>query len=163
MNKENVENNESGFTLIEVAIASVITMIGLLFLASLFTLSISQNRLVKNFTATTALAQQKLEELNALPANFNRLAVGGNLNSPVTVGTVKYFDKVWINDQGEVKVDDEIPEGQPVHYNRFWRIEAETNALFPNTFIISVRVVSTQAGRNTGTAESTTLATVRSN
>ncbi|HVF88812.1 MAG TPA: prepilin-type N-terminal cleavage/methylation domain-containing protein [Blastocatellia bacterium] len=159
----NRENNENGFTLIEVAIASVISMVGLLFLASLFTLSISQNRLVKNFTATTALAQQKLEELNALPANFPRLAVGGNLNAGVKVGGINYFDKVSISDEGQVMVDDEIPAGYPVHYNRFWRIESETNALFPNTFIISVRVVSTQAGRNSGAAESTTLATVRAN
>lgn len=157
------ENKENGFTLIEVAIASVITMVGLLFLASLFTLSISQNRLVKHFTATTALAQQKLEELNAIRANDPRLQVGGNLNAGVVVGGINYFDRVSINDQGGVMIDDEIPEGQPVHYNRFWRIEQETNALFPNTFIISVRVVSTQAGNNKSSAESTTLATVRGN
>ena len=159
----NKDNNENGFTLIEVAIASVITMVGLIFLASLFTLSISQNRLVKNFTATTALAQQKLEELNALPASDARLAVGGSLTAGVAAGGLNYFDTVSINDAGEVYVDDEIPSGMPVHYNRFWRIEAETNALFPNTFIISVRVVSTAPGRNSGAAESTTLATVRSN
>ncbi len=159
----NRNNNEDGFTLIEVAIASVITMVGLLFLASLFTLSISQNRLVKNFTATTALAQQKLEELNALPSSSARLAVGGNLTAGVAVGGQNYFDTVSITDAGQVLIDDEIPNGMPVHYNRFWRVEAETNALFPNTFVISVRVVSTSAGTNSGTAESTTLATVRSN
>lgn len=159
----NKDNNENGFTLIEVAIASVITMVGLLFLASLFTLSMSQNRLVKNFTATTALAQQKLEELNALPSNNVRLTVGGNLTTGVVVAGQNYFDNISITDAGQVLVNDAIPDGMPVHYNRFWRIEAETNALFPNTFIISVRVVSTAAGRNAGTAESTTLATVRSN
>jgi prepilin-type N-terminal cleavage/methylation domain-containing protein len=52
--------DEKGFTLIEVAVASIIMTVGLIFLAGLFTLAISQNKLVKQSTTTTMVAQQKL-------------------------------------------------------------------------------------------------------
>lgn len=156
-----LENNQGGFTLIEVAVASVITMIGLVFLASLFTLAITQNRVVKQFTSTTTLAQEKIEELNAIDYGDKRLNVGGDLDDQVSVNDVDYFDEIFIDDQtGEVKTGAQIPEGQVPHYRRFWRVENDPELL--DTVIISVRVAALQAGRNTGMAEETTLATVRS-
>ena len=156
-----LENDQGGFTLIEVAVASVITMIGLVFLASLFTLAITQNRVVKQFTSTTALAQEKIEELNAIDYGDKKLKVGGDLDDQVSVDDVDYFDEIFIDDQtGEVKTGAQIPEGQVPHYRRFWRIENDPELL--DTVIISVRVAALQAGRNTGMAEETTLATVRS-
>lgn len=156
-----LENNQGGFTLIEVAVASVITMIGLVLLASLFTLAITQNRVVKQFTSTTALAQEKIEELNAIDYGDKRLNVGGDLDDQVSVNDVDYFDEIFIDDQtGEVKTGAQIPEGQVPHYRRFWRVENDPELL--DTVIISVRVAALQAGRNTGMAEETTLATVRS-
>ena len=74
--------DESGFTLIEVAIASLISMLGLIFLASLFTLSISQNRMNRQFNVTTALAQEKLEEFNAIDLNNPKMTVFGDLSTP---------------------------------------------------------------------------------
>ena len=156
-----LENDQGGFTLIEVAVASVITMIGLVFLASLFTLAITQNRVVKQFTSTTALAQEKIEELNAIDFGDKKLNVGGDLDDQVSVNDIDYFDEIFIDDQtGEVKTGAQIPEGQVPHYRRFWRIENDPELL--DTVIISVRVAALQAGRNTGMAEETTLATVRS-
>ncbi|HET8674249.1 MAG TPA: prepilin-type N-terminal cleavage/methylation domain-containing protein [Blastocatellia bacterium] len=156
-----LENNQGGFTLIEVAVASVITMIGLVLLASLFTLAITQNRVVKQFTSTTALAQEKIEELNAIDYGDKRLNVGGDLDDQVSVNDVDYFDEIFIDDQtGEVKTGAQFPEGQVPHYRRFWRVENDPEPL--DTVIISVRVAALQAGRNTGMAEETTLATVRS-
>ena len=52
------KGTENGFSLIEVAIASVITMGSLVFLASLFTLAMAQNRMVKQYTTAVALAQE---------------------------------------------------------------------------------------------------------
>ncbi|HJQ71576.1 MAG TPA: prepilin-type N-terminal cleavage/methylation domain-containing protein [Blastocatellia bacterium] len=155
------ENDQGGFTLIEVAVASVITMIGLVFLASLFTLAISQNRVVKQFSSTTALAQEKIEELNAIDFGDKKMNVGGDLDNQVSVDDIKYFDEVFVDDKtGEVKTGAQIPQGQVPHYRRFWRIENDPELL--DTVIISVRVAALQAGRNTGMAEETTLATVRS-
>ena len=154
-------NTESGFTLIEVTIAAVISMVGLIFLASLFTLSISQNRMNKQFQATTALAQQKLEELNALDYEDDRMAVGGALVAAETVGPIEYFDEVYLDDQeGVPYIGDDIPDGQQANYRRFWSIEDDPELL--NTLIISARVVAVQPGHNTGSPEETTLTTVRS-
>ena len=155
------ENDQGGFTLIEVAVASIITMVGLVFLASLFTLAITQNRVVKQFTSTTALAQEKIEELNAIDYGDKKLSVGGDLDDQVSVDNINYFDEVFVDDNtGEVKTGAQIPQGQVPHYRRFWRIENDPELL--DTVIISVRVAALQAGRNTGMAEETTLATVRS-
>ncbi len=154
---------EQGFTIIEVAVASVITMLGLIYLASLFTLAISQNRLIKHYTSATALAQEKIEELNAIQPNDPRLGKGGSLDVETKVGGIDYFEPVLVDDFGTVTVGDEIAEGQVPNYRRFWLVEEETNAAFPDTKIISVRVVSLQAGSNSGHPEESILVTVRSN
>jgi hypothetical protein len=155
------ENNQSGFTLIEVAIASVITMVGLIFLASLFTLAIMQNRVVKQFTSTTALAQEKIEELNAIDYGDDLMTPGGDLDDQVKVGNNNYFDEIFVDEAtGQVKVGNQIPQGEVPHYRRYWKIENDPELI--NTVIISVRVAALQAGRNAGMAEETTLATVRS-
>jgi len=154
------EDKQNGFTLIEVAVASVITMVGLIFLASLFTLSISQNRVVRQFTSTTALAQEKLEELNAVDPKDARIKEGGNLTSKNTTNGANYFDTVYVDGHGKVFAGDQIPQGQMPQYTRFWRVEKDPE--LDNTMIVSVRVVAMQAGRNAGAGEETTLATVRS-
>jgi hypothetical protein len=89
------ENNQSGFTLIEVAVASFITMGGLVFLAGLFTLAMAQNRMIKQYTTTVSLAQEKLEELNAIETSDDRLLVGGGLDE----GTKQdnYFDALCVD------------------------------------------------------------------
>ena len=142
---------EGGFTLIEVAIASVIMMFGLVFLAGLFTLAISQNRLVRQFTSTTALAQEKMEELNAIENNDARLSPGGNLNTgqSITVSgkQIDYYDAIYF-DEKTGRVTTTIPQGQVPHYNRFWSIQNDPQ--LDNTLIITVRVVALQPGRNRG-------------
>jgi hypothetical protein len=159
-------NGERGFTIIEVAVASLISMVGLIFLASLFTLSITQNRTIKQNNATTALAQQKLEEINAIDYDDDDMRVGGDLfeeKSDVAPSgrTVNYFDEVYVEDQsGTVYVGDQIPDGILPNYRRFWRIESDTELI--NTIIVSARVVALQAARSGRPAEETTLVTVRS-
>jgi Tfp pilus assembly protein PilV len=152
------ENNQAGFTIIEVAVASVVSMIGLIFLAGLFTLAISQNRLVKQYTSTTILAQEKLEELNAVENNDLRLKPGGNLTTATAVNGINYFDTVYVEDSGLVTTN--VPQGEVPHYRRFWSIQADPE--LRNTVVIAVRVVSLQPGRNANRAEETVLSTVRS-
>jgi Tfp pilus assembly protein PilV len=152
------ESNESGFSLIEVAIASFITMSSLVFLAGLFTLAMAQNRLVKQYTTSVALAQEKLEELNAVETSDKRLDVGGGLDDDTK--QKDYYDTVYVDpDTGQVT--NIIPEGVTPIYDRFWQIEADPSLEGTNAVIISVKVRSRQPsiGR---TAEETTLATERS-
>jgi Tfp pilus assembly protein PilV len=154
--------DEEGFTLIEVAVASVITMVGLVFLAMMFTLSMRENRLTKQHTATTALAQQKLEELMARERNDAMLTVGGGLDS--SSAQSGYYDQVYVDDSGTITTT--IPSGKVANYSRYWKVENDPGGL-TNAVLISVKVVATQtAARATQNSEAkneqTTLTTVRS-
>lgn len=156
-------NNEAGFTVLEVAMASVITMVGLAFLAGLFTLGIAQNRMVKQYTTATGLARQKLEELNSIEQADARLAVGGGLNRPDLANDTpqaNYKDTVYVNPEtGMVENDpNNFPTGATPIYDRYWRIENDSQ--LTTTFIISVRVVARQpsVGRS---PEEATLTTAR--
>ncbi len=154
--KNRVTNGaESGFTVLEVAVASVITVISLISLASLFSLSITQNRMVKQFTASTTLAQQKMEELNAIDRNDARLQVGGSL--PPAALQDNYWEDICVGVSGTV--DTPPQPGQIANYRRFWQVAADP--LLANTRVITVRVVALQASRGTR-AEGTTLVSVRS-
>ena len=155
-----VKNSESGFTILEVSVASVVSMVGLLCLAGLFSLSISQGRVVKQFSASTALAQEKLEQLTTFERSDSRLAVGGDLNAAQTVGAIVYSDDIFVDDTGSVYINSSIPSGSKAQYRRFWTVQ--NSPTLTNTMIVSVRVVALQAGRNTGKAEETTLMSVRS-
>jgi Tfp pilus assembly protein PilV len=148
-------DQEGGFTLIEVSVASVVSLVGLVLLAGLFTLAITQNRMVKNFTATTAMAQQKMEELNAIDKNDTRISVGGGLNE--TAKQTGYWDYVYVDDAGTVTTT--VPQGQVANYVRYWKIENDPS--IDRTIIISVRVVSLHPGRGKK-PEETVLASVRS-
>lgn len=152
------ESNESGFTLIEVAIASFITMSSLVFLAGLFTLAMAQNHLVKQYTTAVALAQEKLEELNAIETSDSRLDIGGGLDEATKERD--YYDTVYV-DPETGQVTNVIPDGVTPIYDRYWQIEADPSLAGTNAVIISVKVRSRQPsiGR---TAEETTLATERS-
>ena len=156
----NNESEQRGFTVLEVVIATVVSMVGLLSLAGLFTLSISQNRVVKQFASTTALAQEKLEQLTAIEKSDSRLAVGGDLNLTKTVGTIVYSDDIFVDDAGQVYLNSSIPAGSKALYRRFWTVQSSPT--LTNTLILGVRVVALQAGRNSGRAEETTFTTVRS-
>jgi Tfp pilus assembly protein PilV len=154
--------DEQGFSIIEVCIASVITMVGLVFLAGMFTLAMSQNRMNKQHTTTTALAQQKLEELMAIERNDARLSipggqtVAGNLTEAGKV--TNYYDSLCVNDAGTPTTD--CSAGVP-SYRRYWKVENDPGG-FDRAIVIAVRVVALQAARARAMNEETTLTTVRS-
>jgi type II secretory pathway pseudopilin PulG len=152
------QSDEAGFTVLEVALAAVISTVGLVFLATLFTLGIAQNRMVKQYTTATALAQQKLEELSAIEKTDSRLVVGGGLNITGDPGATNYKDTVYVNPETGT-VTSNIPQGATPIYDRYWKIEADTQ--LNNTYILSVRVVARQPTVS-NRAEETTLTTVRS-
>jgi len=155
--------DEQGFSLIEVAIASVITMVGLVFLAGMFTLAMSQNRMVKQHTTTTALAQQKLEELMAIEKNDARLLIPGGqteVGNLTEAGKVtNYYDSLCVNDAGVPSAD--CSGGAVPSYRRYWKVENDPGGL-DRAIVIAVRVVALQAARAGAMNEETTLTTVRS-
>lgn len=154
--------DEQGFSLIEVAIASVITMVGLVFLAGMFTLAMSQNRMVRQHTTTTALAQQKLEELMAIEKNDARLLIPGGQtvvgNLTETGKVTNYYDSLCVDDAGTPTTD---CSGGVASYRRYWKVENDPGG-FDRAIVIAVRVVALQAARSGTLNEETTLTTVRS-
>ena len=148
---------ERGFTLIEVCVASIVIMTGLVSLATLFTLALKQNRAIKQYTTTTAIAQQKIEELSAVDVSDARLTVGGSL----TAAANNYADELSIDEPGETISP--TANGQIPSYFRYWKIEADpasTGNLLSNTIIISVRVVAAYGAQGKN-PEETTLTTAR--
>ncbi len=143
-------SHEQGFTVIEVAVAAIITMVSLVFLASLFVLALSQNKMVKKHASTTMLAQQKLEQLNALESNDVKLNIGGGLSE----ATKQDLYNDTLDDKGEPLQGSAIAS-----YRRFWQIELDP--VLNNTRMITVRVVATTASQGRS-AEETVLTTVRS-
>lgn len=63
--------NETGFTMIEAVIAMLVTVVGLVSIAGMFTLAMKTNASSRNFTTATIFAQDKLEALGAV--SFQRL------------------------------------------------------------------------------------------
>jgi hypothetical protein len=98
------------------------------------------------------LAQQKLEELNAIERNDpqNRLAVGGNLAEQTKQDS--YFD--YLDENGA-----KVTTDAAALYRRYWKIEPDPQ--LAQAVIITVRVEAAQASRGRS-AEETTLTTVRS-
>ncbi|MFY9554016.1 MAG: hypothetical protein WAV47_04770 [Blastocatellia bacterium] len=63
--------NDAGFTMIEAVIAMLVTVVGLVSIAGMFTLAMKTNASSRNFTTATTFAQDKLEQLGAV--SFQRL------------------------------------------------------------------------------------------
>ena len=113
----------AGFTLIEAVIAMMVTVIGLVSIAGMFTLAMKTNASSRNFTTATTFAQDKLEQLGA--ASFQRLVDPSRMtNNPNSrgaddafiVGSIEhdalagdgsyYYDKIIIAGRDDVE-----PEG----------------------------------------------------
>jgi len=116
-------NNSAGFTLIEAVIAMMVTVVGLVSIAGMFSLAMKTNASSRNFTTATKLAQDKLEQLGAV--SFKRLVdpsrmtanpgthgsddayiVGSIENDAVAGDGSFYFDKIIIAGRDDVE-----PEG----------------------------------------------------
>ena len=162
-------NDERGFSLLEVLVASTLLTVGVLALGQLFALSTTSNTASKNTSYATGLAEQKMEELRALAWGFDKDGLplsdttsdttvspetttggAGLTPSPSTAlqqntkGYVDYIDKFG----KKTGTGDVIPPDDAV-YTRRWSIEPlPTNP--NNTLIIQVLVTPY---RNRGQAD----------
>src|SRR6516162_9727339 len=71
----NRNQNQKGFSLIEMMIATMVLMIGVISVGSLVGYAISSNYSSKNNTIATAAAERQMEQLRSL--SFNNLVDGG--------------------------------------------------------------------------------------
>jgi prepilin-type N-terminal cleavage/methylation domain-containing protein len=63
--------SQAGFSLVEVLVAAVILVTGLIAVAELFLISTNANRAARRVTSTAVLAQQKIEQLRGLTWGFD--------------------------------------------------------------------------------------------
>jgi type II secretory pathway pseudopilin PulG len=70
---------QQGFTLIEAVIAMMVTIVGLVSLAGMFTIAMKTNASSRNFTTATTFAQDKIEQLGAIA--FERLVDPSRMRS----------------------------------------------------------------------------------
>ncbi len=108
--REQRRNGENGFSLIEVLIALVVIVIGVMAVTSMMVLAIRLQVLSRDTTLAIGLAEVKLEELRYMdPADPER-TLGGDLNSNV----VDHFENAngnlftvrWKVDQGPINTQD---------------------------------------------------------
>ena len=76
---------QSGFTLLETAIAMVVMMVGGLGIAAVFAYAIKNNNGSRDRSIAIAVAQQEIERLRALPFNDPALTATSVFATPVTV------------------------------------------------------------------------------
>ena len=85
------KGNERGFTVIEVIVAMAVFTVGILAVASMQTKAMGGNYFASGVTESTTLAQDKLEELIALPYDDAELSAGThNESSPPTGYTITW-------------------------------------------------------------------------
>src|SRR5687768_6804182 len=83
--KRKREGQQSGFTLLETAIAMVVMMIGGLGIAAVFSYAIKNNNGSRDRAIAIAVAQQEVERLRSLPFNDVALTATPALQTPTTV------------------------------------------------------------------------------
>jgi Tfp pilus assembly protein FimT len=149
---------QAGFTLIEAVIAALILLVAIVFVAQIFVTAIQQNRTSRQYTHATAIAQSKLEELNAIP--IERLQYGGDLgkDGKASAGVLGFTDFVAVDtlDPGKVGV---VPTREQANYTRYWMIEPDPGG-WANVYRITVRVVAITPGKGI-VREDVTLSTIR--
>ncbi|HQR37383.1 MAG TPA: prepilin-type N-terminal cleavage/methylation domain-containing protein [Blastocatellia bacterium] len=151
---------EAGFTLLEALIAALILLVAIVFVAQLFVTAMQQNRTSRESTHATAIAQSKLEEINAMP--LEKLVYGGDLGEKQGAGdkpgTPGYFDFLVVDDVDSDKIG-VVNDRSKANYARFWKIEPDPGG-WEGMYRITVRVVSLQPGTTTS-REEVTLSTIR--
>src|SRR5215217_9646628 len=65
------DSSDKGFTLVEAVIAMLVTVVGLVSIAGMFTIAMKTNASSRNLTTATTFAQDKIEQLGA--TSFQRL------------------------------------------------------------------------------------------
>jgi type IV pilus modification protein PilV len=125
---EKRDNMETGFTLIEVLVAIVILMFGLLAVGSMQISAIRGNFMGSNMTIALSLASQKMEDM--LNKDFNQADLvdsntsnNGNLSSTTSVDHQEY-----VSEDGAVSTGG--------FYRRIWNVANETSPIRKSIVVV---------------------------
>jgi Tfp pilus assembly protein PilV len=126
-----MSNNESGFTLIEALVATLVCTIGLIAMAELLAVTLRMQQLGRNSTSAARLAQDQVDKLTIVtdPA----LLCGGSLDS-----SDAGYSAIPLQDNGTPNdpADDTLTKGYTVR----WVVSAGPD-VNPNLRTVTVRVI----------------------
>lgn len=86
-----------GFTIVEVLVAAVILLVGLVSLAGLLGGTLGSTARSGYMNQAATLATEKLEDLNRYPSLDPMVSAGGSLVSDTVSNSVPYYDEVYFN------------------------------------------------------------------
>lgn len=154
-------HDEEGFTLIEAAVAAMILLVSVAFIAQMYVMAMQQNQTSRRSSHATVIAQSKLEELNAVP--ITQLHYGGDLGTMDgggRKGVEGYFEFVAVDNVESDHIG--VVDRDHANYVRYWKIEPDPSPQgWPGIYRITVRAVSLRPGQG-NIPEEATLSTVRS-
>ncbi len=138
--------------MVEVIVASLITLVGLLSVTQLFLMAALYNKSSKQATLATMLAQRKLEQLLALPLNHADLQYNGSLdtnNLPVNGTTENYYldhNRTGHTGTGQISPTPFYTGQQPSYTVTWVVLEDEVSPPMDGLRRIVVRAAATHAG-----------------
>jgi hypothetical protein len=154
-------HDQAGFTLIEAVVAALILLVSVAFIAQMYVTAMQQNQTSRRYSHATAIAQSKLEELNAVP--IAQLQYGGDLGTTDgggRRGAEGYVEYLAVDNYDSDRIG--VVEREEANYVRYWKIEPDPSPQgWAGIYRITVRVVSLRPGQG-NVPEEATLSTVRS-
>jgi Tfp pilus assembly protein PilV len=92
------QKDQTGVTLIEVLIAMIVTVVGVVAVATLITYGIGLQVLSRDTSRANSLAKAKIEQLRIIPSSDPQLSLGGDLSSNVSdhFDTPAGFVRRWV-------------------------------------------------------------------
>ncbi len=112
--------NQAGFTLIELMIATIILMVGALSVATLIGYSIKSDTISRHDTIAMSALEHELERLRALSYNDPLLANGGSAVG--TDGKISFTGSAVTNYSALAPMANEELAGRTVYYDVRWNI-----------------------------------------
>lgn len=149
LNNKAASSSESGFTLLETAVAAMVMLVGLLSAAQLFAVAALYNHSSKQTTMATSLAHRKIEELLAQPLTSTMIDYGGSITSDAqnTGGTTNFYEDYYVDTTTKQFSTSPYFTGQAPSYHVRWQVSADTGtSAMAGMRVIIVRAESTQAG-----------------
>ena len=134
-------NNNKGFTVVELMVAVVITVIAFAGLATMEIACINGNSIASNVTTGITLAQDKMEDLMSLDINDpdlddNNISNNGNLREGVEDSTETGESSNSDDGHREKNID---AKGNPGGmYTRFWNVAEDTPIDGQKTLVVIV-------------------------
>ena len=167
--RQKVKRREAGFSLLEVAVASMIMLVGLLGVMQLFVISALYNNNARQTTIASMVAKRVMEQLLSVPLPATEIAPLGYSLDTQQLGAanavagytknfyIRYRDPNGGNGAMEIS-ETEFVTGQPPDYIATWIVRPDNiqqvdaagvpipgTVVYPNMRIITVRAEATKA------------------